>query len=330
MGKIIAEGQGEVQEFIDICDMACGMSRGLNGAVIPSERPDHFMMETWNPLGLIGVITAFNFPCAVLGWNFAIAAICGDLTLWKGASSTSLITLATTQVIAEVLERNNVPPGVLATVLGGGRTIGELIINDKRLELISFTGSTPIGKRISEIVHSRFGRTIMELGGNNAVVVMDDANLELALKGCTFAAVGTCGQRCTTLRRLVLHSKVYDKVVEKLVSAYKSIVIGDPLQEGTLCGPLHTKASVKDYEDGIEEIKKQGGKILHGGKALKDRKGFFVEPTIVAIDKNAKILNEELFAPVLYVVKFDTLEEGIEINNGVPQGLSSAIFTQNV
>jgi len=173
--------------------MACGLSRSLNGKVIPSERPEHFMMEMWNPLGLIGVITAFNFPCAVLGWNFAIAAICGDLTLWKGASSTSLITVATTNVIAEVLERNQCPPGVLTTVLGGGRTIGEKIINDKRLELISFTGSTSIGRRISEIVSSRFGRTIMELGGNNAVIVMDDANLDLALTGCTFSAVGTCG-----------------------------------------------------------------------------------------------------------------------------------------
>lgn len=318
MGKILMEGEGEVQEFIDICDMACGMSRTISGQIFPSERPNHFMMEQWNPLGLIGVITAFNFPCAVLGWNFAIAAICGDLTMWKGASTTSLITIATTRIIADILEKNKCPPGVLATCLGSGKTVGEALINDKRLELISFTGSTSIGKRISEIVHTRFGRTILELGGNNAVIVMEDANLELALKGCAFAAVGTCGQRCTSLRRLVLHSSIYDTVVEKLVNAYKTINIGDPLDSNTLCGPLHTKAAVKEYEDGINQILKEGGKILVGGKVLRDRAGCFVEPTIVAIDKRAAILKEELFVPILYVLKFDTLEEAIEINNSVP------------
>lgn len=204
MGKIKSEGLGEVQEAIDVFDMACGMSRGLNGSVIPSERPNHFMMEQWNPLGLIAVISAFNFPCAVFCWNLGIAMICGDLTLWKGASSTSLTTIACTKIVADVLERNNCPKGVLTMTQGGGSTIGERIINDKRFELVSFTGSSEIGQRVSEIVHKRFGRTILELGGNNATIVMEDANLELVLKGSLFAAVGTCGQRCTTLRRLVI------------------------------------------------------------------------------------------------------------------------------
>jgi aldehyde dehydrogenase family 7 protein A1 len=330
MGKIRTEGEGEVQEFIDICDMACGLSRGLNGKVIPSERPEHFMVEQWNPLGLIGVITAFNFPCAVLGWNFAIAAVCGDLTCWKGASSTSLVTLATTRLIAEVLERNKCPPGVLVTTQGSGRQVGERMINDPRFKLISFTGSTSIGKRVSEIASKHFARTILELGGNNAVVVMDDASLELVLKGALFSAVGTAGQRCTTLRRLILHEKVYDKVVQSLVKAYATISIGDPLQEGTLMGPLHTKDAVREYEEGIVEILKQGGKILYGGKVLKDRKGNFVEPTIIEIDWRAPIVKEELFVPIMYVLKFSSLDEGIKINNSVPQGLSSSLFTNNV
>lgn len=203
MGKILTEGLGEVQEFIDMCDFACGLSRTLEGRILPSERKNHLLMEVWNPLGLIGVITAFNFPCAVLGWNFGISAICGDLTLWKGASSTSLITLATTKIIAAVLEKNNCPPGVLTTVVGPGRTIGERLINDKNLELISFTGSTGIGTRISSQVHGRFGRTILELGGNNATIVMDDAELDLVIKAGLFASIGTAGQRCTTLRRMV-------------------------------------------------------------------------------------------------------------------------------
>lgn len=267
---------------------------------------------------MIAVITAFNFPHAVLGWNFAIAAVCGDLTLWKGASSTSLVTIATTKLIAEVLERNNCPPGVLVTTQGGGKDVGEKIIHDPRFSLVSFTGSTQIGRRISEIVHRRFGSTILELGGNNACVVMDDADLELVLKACTFSAVGTAGQRCTTLRRLILHEKVYDKVVNALVKTYSSIPIGDPLQSGILMGPLHTKAAVKEFEDGIAEIKKQGGKILYGGSSIKDKSGNFVLPTIVEIDWKAPIVKEELFVPILYVMKFKTIEEGITINNSVP------------
>lgn len=331
MGKILSEGEGEVQEFIDICDFACGLSRMLEGKIIPSERPQHFMMENWNPLGLIGVITAFNFPCAVLGWNLAIAMICGDLTVWKGASSTSLITIATTKIIAEVLEQNKLPEGILTTVIGSGKTIGELVINDKRLELISFTGSSQIGQRVSEIVHRRFGRTILELGGNNAVIIMDDANLELALKGCVFSAVGTCGQRCTSLRRLIIHEKHFDEVAAKFKKIYETIQIGDPLDSKTLCGPLHTKAAIKEYEEGIKTIISQGGKVLYGGKLVEEKKsGNYVYPTLVEIDGNAPIVKEELFVPILYLIKFKTFEEAIFLNNNVPQGLSSAIFTSNL
>eukprot|EP00742_Colponemidia_sp_Colp-10_P001905 GILJ01002036.1.p1 GENE.GILJ01002036.1~~GILJ01002036.1.p1 ORF type:complete len:527 (+),score=89.41 GILJ01002036.1:45-1583(+) len=330
MGKILSEGLGEVQEFIDICDFACGLSRSLEGKVIPSERPGHFMMECWNPLGLIGVITAFNFPCAVLGWNAAIAMVCGDLTVWKGASSTSLITVATTKIIEEVLRRNNVPTAVLTCVVGSGATVGEAIIQDKRLGLISFTGSTEIGQRISSVVHGRFGRTILELGGNNACLVMDDADLDLVLRGCLFAAVGTCGQRCTSLRRLIIHESVYDQLVSKMVKAYGSIRIGDPLAADTLCGPLHTKASVREYTEGLEEIKRQGGQILVGGNVLSDRAGNFVEPTIVAIHHDAPIVKTELFCPILYVIKFSTLDDAIAYNNEVPQGLSSSLFTKNL
>jgi len=331
MGKILIEGLGEVQEFIDMCDYACGLSRTLEGKVIPSERKSHLLMEVWNPLGLIGVITAFNFPCAVLGWNFAIAAICGDLTVWKGASSTSLITIAVTKLIAEVLERNKVPPGVLTMVVGPGRTIGELLNSDKRLELISFTGSTSIGKGISRKVHERFGRTILELGGNNATVIMDDADIDMAIKACVFAAVGTAGQRCTSLRRLLVHEKNYDQVVERLTKIYPTLKLGNPLDTANICGPVHTKAAVKEYLEGIENIKKEGGTILYGGKEIEEMKpGNYVYPTIVAIDSKAKILKEELFVPVMYIIKFANLEEAIAINNSVPQGLSSSMFTKNL
>jgi aldehyde dehydrogenase family 7 protein A1 len=329
MGKIKSEGDGEVQEYIDICDYSVGLSRTLEGKVIPSERPGHFMMETWNPLGLIGVITAFNFPCAVLGWNTAISMVSGDLTIWKGASSTTLVTLATTKIMVKVLSKHGFD-GVFTMVAGPGSTVGEMFINDARLNLISFTGSTEIGKRISSVVHTRFGRTILELGGNNAAIVMEDADIELALKAVTFSAVGTCGQRCTTLRRLLLHESLYDKFVEKLVTAYKSVKIGDPLDSNTLCGPLHTKAAVKEYLDGIETIKSQGGKVLFGGKKLEDRPGNFVEPTLIEIRGDAPIVKEELFVPIMHVIKIKDLQDAINVNNSVPQGLSSSMFTKNL
>jgi len=328
MGKILPEAIGEVQEFIDICDYATGLSRTMNGLVLPSERPHHFMMEVWNPLGLIGIITAFNFPAAVCGWNSAISLVCGNVQIWKGATSTSLVSIAVTKMVMSVLQRNGVPPGVFTMITGSGRTVGELLINDKRLSLISFTGSTSIGVRISSIVHTRFGRTILELGGNNAILVMDDANLDLAIRSILFAAVGTCGQRCTSVRRVIAHEKVYDEVIRRLKNAYASVRIGNPLTEGTLCGPLHTKAAVEEFTNGLKTIAEQGGKVLFGGKII-EGPGNFVQPTIVEISSDAKIVREELFVPILYILKAKSLEEAILINNDVPQGLSSGMFTSN-
>ena len=250
------------------------------------------MMEVWNPIGIVGVITAFNFPCAVFAWNAAIALVCGNILLWKGSPTTSLVTLATTNIIQEVFKKNNINPAVLTT-LQGGTDIGVAMTKDKRVGLVSFTGSSKVGKIVQQEVSSRFGKTILELGGNNATVVMDDANVELALKACTFAAVGTCGQRCTSLRRLLIHSSLYDSFVDKLVKIYPSINIGDPLESKTLCGPLHSQMSFDIYTNGLEEIKKQGGKILVGGKVRPDKgAGFYVEPTIVEISPDAPILSE--------------------------------------
>jgi aldehyde dehydrogenase family 7 member A1 len=330
MGKIRSEGIGEVQEFIDICDLAVGLSRTIAGQVIPSERPGHNLLECWNPLGHVGIITAFNFPNAVLGWNLAISMICGNMNIWKGASSTSLVTIATTRIIAEVLEKNGLPAGVLTTVIGSGRTIGERILTDKRIAMVSFTGSSEVGIHVSEVVHRRFGRTILELGGNNATIVMPDANLELAKRAALFGAVGTAGQRCTSLRRLLIHESIYDSFVASLVAAYKTIPIGDPLDSKTLMGPLHTPSAIKEYEEGLAEIQKQGGKILYGGKRVEGKTGNFVEPTIVSIDHSAPIVKTELFVPILYVIKFKTFEEAVEMNNSVPQGLSSSLFTRDM
>lgn len=335
MGKILSEGLGEVQEFIDVCDMAAGLSRTIAGQVIPSERPGHQILENWSPLGHVGIVTAFNFPCAVLGWNLAISLVCGNTNIWKGASSTSLVTLATARIISDVLQKCNVPDGVFTCVVGSGRTVGESIIQDKRIHLVSFTGSTEVGQHVSETVHKRFGRTILELGGNNATVVMPDANLDLALRASVFGAVGTAGQRCTSLRRLLIHEDIFDSFVARLVSAYKTIRPGDPFEASTLLGPLHTKTAVKEFEDGIAEIKKQGGKILVGGEVAKNLPsalsgGNFVEPTIVEINHDAPIVKTELFVPILYVIKFKTFEEAVQINNSVPQGLSSSLFSNSM
>lgn len=328
MGKIQVEGEGEVQEFIDICDFAVGLSRSFNGSVIPSERPGHVMLEQWNPLGMIGLITAFNFPVAVCGWNTALSLVCGNVQIWKGATSTSLTSIAVTKLMAEVLVRNGFSGAICSMICGSGREIGELFINDNRLTLISFTGSTKVGQRVSSVVHGRFGRTILELGGNNSLIVMDDADLELAVRAILFGAVGTCGQRCTSTRRAIIHEKVYDTVVERLTKSYDQVRIGNPLEEGTLCGPLHTKSAVKDYQEGLKTIQEQGGKILKGGKLIPGE-GNFVEPTIVEISHDAPIIKEELFLPILHVIKCKSFEEAVQFNNAVPQGLSSAMFTTN-
>lgn len=326
MGKILAEGIGEVQEIIDMCDFAVGLSRQLNGSVIPSERPNHMMLEMWNPLGIVGVITAFNFPSAVLGWNACIALVCGNCVVWKGAPTTPLVTIALTKVISSVLEKNNLP-GAIFTSFCGGAEIGQAIAEDTRIPLVSFTGSSKVGLMVQQTVNQRFGKCLLELSGNNAIIVMDDADIKLASRSILFAAVGTAGQRCTTCRRLLLHESIYDKMLGQLVEAYKQVKIGDPLEKGTLLGPLHTKTSKENFLKGVEVIKSQGGKILVGGSAI-ESEGNFVQPTIVEISPDADVVKEELFGPVLYVMKFKTLKEAIEINNSVPQGLSSSIFTQ--
>ncbi|XP_044496301.1 aldehyde dehydrogenase family 7 member B4-like isoform X2 [Mangifera indica] len=326
MGKILAEGVGEVQEIIDMCDFAVGLSRQLNGLVIPSERPNHMMLEMWNPLGIVGVITAFNFPCAVLGWNACNALVCGNCVVWKGAPTTPLITIAITKLVAEVLEKNKLP-GAIFTAFCGGAEIGQAIAKDTRIPLVSFTGSTKVGLMVQRTVNERFGKCLLELSGNNAIIVMDDADIKLAVRSILFAAVGTAGQRCTTCRRLILHESIYQTVLDQLVKLYQQVKVGDPLEKGTLLGPLHTPTSRQNFEKGIEKIKAQGGKILTGGTVI-ESEGNFVQPTIVEISPKSDVVKEELFAPVLYVMKFKSFEEAVEINNSVPQGLSSSIFTR--
>ena len=327
MGKIKSEGLGEVQEYIDICDFATGLSRTLEGKVLPSERPGHFMMEMWNPLGLVGCITAFNFPVAVAGWNAALALICGDLMVWKPAPTTNLCAIAVQKIINEVFDKFGFKS--IHTLCAGGIDVGSTMVNDKRLPLISFTGSTAVGRSIGVNVAERFGRSILELGGNNAAIIMDDADLDLALKACVFACVGTAGQRCTTMRRIFLHESVYDKFIEKMIAAYKTIKSGNPLEEGVILGPLHTKAAVQMYQDGLAAIQKQGGKVLQGGKVIPGE-GNYVEPTIVEIKHDAEIVRHEIFAPITYVMKFKSIDEAIQYNNEVPQGLTSTIFTKNL
>jgi aldehyde dehydrogenase family 7 protein A1 len=327
MGKIVPEGLGEVQEFIDICDYALGLSRMINGKVIPSERPHHMMLEQWQPLGIVGVISAFNFPVAVYGWNSAIGIVCGDVMLWKGAPTTNLCSVAVTKILSKVLEKNGLP-GAICSMVTGGPDIGKAIAGDHRIPLVSFTGSTEIGRQVGIQVQSRFGRPLLELGGNNASIVMDDANLDVVVRSILFAAVGTAGQRCTTARRLLIHEKVYDEVIQRLVKAYSQVKIGNPLEDGVLCGPLHTKVGVESYKRAIEEIKQQGGKILCGGEVL-STPGNFVRPTISSISRNAPIVKKETFVPILHTIKFKTLEEAIAINNEVSQGLTSSLFSKD-
>ena len=328
MGKIRSEGLGEVQEFIDICDMAVGMSRTIDGKVFNSERPGHFMMEVWNPVGNVGVISAFNFPVAVLGWNTSLSLICGDQVVWKGADTVSLVTVATGKIIADVLKTNGFH-SVFCVITGDGPNIGNAMVQDPRVPLVSFTGSTAVGRGISADVHRRFGKSILELGGNNAAIIMPDADLELSFQGAVFSAVGTAGQRCTSLRRIYLHDSIYDAFVARMVKSYANVTIGDPMAAGTLMGPLHSKKGVSEYLEGLATIKAQGGRILCGGSVI-DGPGNYVTPAIVEIDPMAPIVQKEIFAPIVYVFKFSNLEQAIQYNNGVPQGLSSALFTKNL
>lgn len=331
MGKIVAEGIGEVQEYIDICDYAVGLSRMFSGKLLPSEREGHILMEQWNPLGVVGVITAFNFPIAVYGWNSAIAMVCGNTILWKSAPTTPLVSIATTRIIASVLESNNLPGGICSLCCGGAN-IGEAIARDKRLPLVSFTGSTLVGRKVALKVQDRFGKHLLELGGNNAIIVAADADLDIVIQSAVFACVGTAGQRCTTTRRLIVHSKVHDEVVERLKKAYATVLsrIGDPLADGTLYGPLHSENSVELFKNTIQEIVSAGGTIEFGGKVV-NRPGFYVEPTIISgLTNNAEIVQKETFAPIVYILKASSVDEAICWNNEVDQGLSSSIFTNNL
>lgn len=326
MGKILAEARGEVQEMIDVADFAVGLSRQLYGLTMPSERPGHRMYEQWHPLGIVGVITAFNFPVAVWAWNALIALVCGDCVVWKPSHSTPLCAIAVQKICNRVLDRHGWR-GVLNLVIGAGSTVGERMLSDPRLPLISATGSCRMGKRVAELVGKRFGRTLLELGGNNGVIVMPDANLDLTLRAVLFGAVGTAGQRCTSIRRLFLHREIEREFTERLVNAYGQVRVGDPLEASTLMGPLVNDEAARAFEWGIEAIEEQGGEILSGGKR---EEGCFVQPTLVRAQPQMPVLENELFAPVLYVLPFDDLEQAIEWHNNVPQGLSSSIFTNSV
>ncbi|HEY1787308.1 MAG TPA: aldehyde dehydrogenase family protein [Verrucomicrobiae bacterium] len=332
-GKIIAEGQGEVQEMIDICDFAVGLSRQLYGLTIASERPSHRMMEQWHPLGVVGVITAFNFPVAVWAWNSALAAVCGDSTVWKPSSQTPLCAIATIKIAEKVCRANGVDPAIFSLVIGDGQTVGERMLNDKRVPLISATGSSKMGARVAEAVGKRFGRTILELGGNNAIIVGPSADLDLAMRAILFGAVGTAGQRCTTTRRLIVHESVHDEVVSRLVRAYGQVSVGDPALGTTLMGPLINTQAVADMRDALEKVHAQGGKILFGGETLSGSQypgGCFVRPCLVSARGDMSIVSEETFAPILYIIRYKKFEDAIAIQNGVPQGLSSAIFTNDM
>ena len=328
MGKIVAEGMGEVQEAIDIADFAVGLSRQLYGLTMQSERPLHRMYEQWHPLGVVGIITAFNFPVAVWSWNSMIAAACGDTMVWKPSSKVPLSAIAVQHTINPVMERHGLT-GIFTLVIGRGSTIGERLINDKRIPLISSTGSTAMGKRVAEAAAKRLARTILELGGNNAIIVAEDANLDLAVRAILFGAVGTAGQRCTTTRRIIAQKQIIDELTSRLVKAYGQVRIGDPLDPNTLMGPLVDGEAVATMMKALEILPKQGGKIATGGKKI-DRPGFYAAPTIVRVPGNTQIVCEETFAPILYVMPYDTIEDAVRLHNEVPQGLSSAIFTESL
>jgi aldehyde dehydrogenase (NAD+) len=328
MGKIYSEGLGEVQEMIDICDFAVGLSRQLYGLSMHSERPNHRMYEQYHPLGPVAVITAFNFPMAVWAWNAALAAVCGDVTVWKPSSKVPLCAVAVQKIVDRVMAKHNLP-GVFTLIVGRGKDVGERINNDKRIPLVSFTGSVRMGRHVAECTAKRLSRSLLELGGNNGIICMDDANLDLALRAIAFGAAGTAGQRCTTTRRLFLQKGIAPKLIEKLVKAYGSIPIGNPLESGVLMGPLIDGDAVKSYEHAVATAVAEGGQVLAGGKKL-DKAGHFVQPTLIKAAKPLKISCEETFAPILYITEFTDLNEAIAQHNAVDQGLSSAIFTTNL
>jgi aldehyde dehydrogenase (NAD+) len=329
MGKILAEGRGEVQEMIDIADFATGLSRQLYGLSMHSERPEHRMYEQWHPLGVAGVISAFNFPVAVWSWNALIAAVCGDTVLWKPSSETPLTAIAVQHIANRVLARFGWE-GVFCLVIGRGKTVGERLLADRRIPLVSATGSCQMGYRVAEVVGLRLGRTILELGGNNGVIIAADANLDLALHAVLFGAIGTSGQRCTSIRRLFLESPIAAEFVNRLKNAYAQVRIGNPLDPHTLMGPLVNRAAVEEMQDGLARAREQGGEVICGGTVLDLHGGFFVEPALVKAHPAMPIVQEEIFAPIVYVMEYATLEEAIAWHNNVPQGLSSSIFTKNL
>lgn len=332
MGKSLQEGFGEVQEMIDICDFAVGQSRQLYGLTMHSERPGHRMYEQYHALGLVGIISAFNFPVAVWSWNAMLALICGDVCIWKPSEKTPLTSIAVQKIIEPVLKDNAVPGGVLCLV-NGGREVGEWLAQDTRVPLVSATGSTRMGKQLATVVGARLGKALLELGGNNAIIISEHANLDMALIGCVFGAVGTAGQRCTTTRRLIIHESVYDAFTQKLVKAYQQLRIGNPLDENQHVGPLIDKDAVKNYLHAIDAVKHQGGRFLVEGGVLEGagyESGCYVKPCIAEAENHFAIVQHETFAPILYVMKYQTIDEAIALQNGVPQGLSSAIMTQNL
>jgi aldehyde dehydrogenase (NAD+) len=328
MGKIVAEGAGEVQEVIDIADFATGLSRQLYGLAMQSERPRHQMREQWHPLGVVGIVTAFNFPMAVWSWNSMIAAVCGDTMVWKPSSKVPLSAIALQHIVNRVMKANDFQ-GVFTLVVGKGSTVGERLINDKRIALISATGSTAMGKRVAETAAKRLARTILELGGNNAIIVAEDANLDMAVRAILFSAVGTAGQRCTTTRRIIAQRSIIDELTSRLVKAYCQVRLGNPLDPNVLMGPLVDYDAVETMTKALAILPSQGGEIIVGGKKL-DNPGYFVTPAIVRVPGNTQLVCEETFAPILYVMPYETLDEAIKLHNEVPQGLSSAIFTESL
>jgi aldehyde dehydrogenase (NAD+) len=333
MGKSLQEGLGEVQEMIDICDFAVGLSRQLYGLTMHSERPGHRMYEQYHPLGIVGIISAFNFPVAVWNWNTALAWVCGDVCIWKPSEKTPLTAIACQQITKEVFDSNNVPEGVSGLIIGGAE-IGKLMANDKRVPLISATGSTRMGKSVGAAVGERLGRSLLELGGNNAIIITPTADLKMVVPGAVFGAVGTAGQRCTSTRRLIIHESVYDKVRDALTNAYKQLRIGDPLDQNNHVGPLIDKDAVTNYLNAIEAAKKEGGKVIVEGGVLEGagyESGCYVKPCIIEAENHFAIVQHETFAPILYLIKYSgNVHSGIALQNGVPQGLSSAIMTNDL
>ena len=332
MGKSLQEGYGEVQEMIDICDFAVGLSRQLHGLTMHSERPGHRMYEQWHPLGIVGIISAFNFPVAVWSWNAMLALVCGDVCVWKPSEKTPLCGIACQHIIADVFAKNNVDEGVCCLIIGG-RDVGEWITNDARIPLVSATGSVRMGKAVGAAIGARLGRSLLELGGNNAIIISKDADLDIAVTGALFGAVGTAGQRCTSARRLIIHEEVYDLIKNKLVTAYKQLRIGDPLDENNHVGPLIDKGAAVLYENAIAACKKEGGKFIVDGGVLNGKgyeSGCYVKPCIAEVEAYFNIVKQETFAPILYLIKYKTIDEAIAIQNGVPQGLSSSIMTLNL